>query len=501
MLKTEQKKYSAPLFKQKNSLTIIFAPIVFSVFELMIGCAITAETETSAVKEPLVKETKNSLSTEITQFSINKSQQKRLALVFGNKDYQYMPLDNPLKDARDMKTALERLGFEVIYQENATLEQIETKVKNFKNKLADKDVGLFYYSGHGIQHDGDNYLIPIDNNGLDGDTLKYKAFNVGILLDSMEKSKQPVSLIILDACRDNPFRGFRSMGMRGLANSSGPTGSIIAYSTAPGNLAADGAPGGNGIYTKHLLANLEKPNLTIEAMLKEVNRGVVKETGARQTPWFNSALSGDFCFVSCPSAEGDMRLQIEAEFKEKYEKELKKQEERIKSLEKAELEKQALANRIKSFENKSDNSLQSNEQLTVLKKQLDQKTKEQEIERKKSQEQLNDLEQQVRDKLKISLEEDFKKKYLNMEQEKQVLTLQIQNLEQKTNNSSQSDEQLFHLKKQLDQKIKEQDSEAKKLQDKNEALQQELKRLQELKGSVEKPYTNPSSYLPFVPMN
>lgn len=235
----------------------------------------------------------------------------RVALVIGNRDYKFAALENPLNDARDIRSKLEKLGFDVIYRENAELQGMESAIEEFGESLSGRQVGLFYYSGHGIQYEGENYLIPVNNQNISDASLKYKALNVGLLLDTMKKAAHPVSIVILDACRDNPFRGFRNLGSRGLANVSGPAGSIIAFATAPGSTAADGIGGRNGTYTGHLLANLDTPDITIEELFKRVRRGVSQETGQRQITWENSSLNGDFCFVNCPRDSAIERAEMQ----------------------------------------------------------------------------------------------------------------------------------------------------------------------------------------------
>lgn len=236
----------------------------------------------------------------------------RVALVIGNRDYAYAPLQNTINDASDMKDKLTALGFEVIYRKNADLQAMEEAVVQFGERLKGRQAGLFYYSGHGIQYEGENYLIPVDNGKSFGaTTIKYKALNTGLVLDTMKAAGQPVSIVILDACRDNPFKGFRSTGYRGLANLSGPAGSLIAFATAPGDTASDGAADRNGTYTKHLLANIGAPDITVEELFKRVRRGVAEETGNRQITWENSSLRGDFCFVRCPDAVEKNRAEMD----------------------------------------------------------------------------------------------------------------------------------------------------------------------------------------------
>ena len=186
--------------------------------------------------------------------------EKRVALVIGNKDYADQPLKNPINDARDMKTALESLGFKVVYRENADLEQMDEAMREFARYLDKDSVGLFYYSGHGMQVDGNNYLMPIGASIAGKAEVKSRAFDASIALGYIEESGARVGVVVLDACRDSPLRGFRSL-VGGLAQMGGGSGSIIAFATAPGETAEDGK-GRNGTFTKHLLAHLREPGLT-----------------------------------------------------------------------------------------------------------------------------------------------------------------------------------------------------------------------------------------------
>ncbi|MGA1600639.1 MAG: caspase family protein, partial [bacterium] len=167
---------------------------------------------------------------------------KRLALVIGNSDYQYTsPLRNPANDARAMSQTLQELGFEVTALVDADQRQMEEATRQFGKDLRDqKGVGLFYYAGHGIQVDGENYLLPVDINPSNEIDVRYDAFPVGKLLGQMQVAENGMNIVVLDACRNNPFkRSFRTAS-RGLAQVVAPTGTFISYATAPGSVAADG---------------------------------------------------------------------------------------------------------------------------------------------------------------------------------------------------------------------------------------------------------------------
>jgi hypothetical protein len=219
----------------------------------------------------------------------------RTALVIGNADYKLSPLKNPVNDATDMANALRQSGFNVTLITNANLRKIDEAIDSFGKKLFTGGVGLFYYAGHGVQVRGNNYLIPVHSNIQSEGDVKYRAVNAGLVLAKMEDAQNDLNIVILDACRNNPFaRSFRSAD-KGLAKMDASKGTLIAYATAPGSIAADGK-GKNGVYTKHLLTNIRKPGLTIERILKNVRVAVLSETSNKQVPWESSSLAGDFYF-------------------------------------------------------------------------------------------------------------------------------------------------------------------------------------------------------------
>jgi len=223
---------------------------------------------------------------------------KRTALVIGNAQYEIGALRNPANDAQDMATVLETLGFEVTFTLNARQEQMEQAISEFGRRLYQGGVGLFYYAGHGVQVDGENYLIPV-NATIESETdVRYKAVNIGQVLGKMGEARNGLNIVILDACRDNPFsKGFRS-ARRGLAvvSSAAVKGTLIAYATSPGKVASDGEDR-NGLYTKHLLKHLPTPGLPVEQVFKRVLQGVEQDTQGQQSPWTSSSFSGDFYFV------------------------------------------------------------------------------------------------------------------------------------------------------------------------------------------------------------
>lgn len=219
----------------------------------------------------------------------------RVALVVGNGAYDSAPLRNAVNDARDVSEQLLRLGFNVVTVENADRETMQDAVLDFSSRLQESSTGLFYYAGHGIQARGRNYLLPVDADIATERALKFEGVDVGAVLEEMQFAGNAINIVILDACRNNPFeRRFRG-GSRGLAAIDAARGTLIAYATAPGSVAADG-DGRNGLYTSELLAALEIPNLKVEEVFKRVRIAVSMHTDGAQVPWESSSLTGDFVF-------------------------------------------------------------------------------------------------------------------------------------------------------------------------------------------------------------
>lgn len=224
------------------------------------------------------------------------TREHRVALVIGNAGYAESPLHNPLNDARGMTAALQEHGFQVIQRTNADNVGMRRAVAEFGERLREGGVGLFYYSGHGMQVNGRNYLIPIGADLRSEAYVGAEALEVDSVLGQMDAARSRVNVVILDACRNNPFaRRFRSP-TRGLAFMQAPLGTFIAYATSPGDVADDGRPGGYGLFTGELLRAMREPG-KIEDVFKRVGLAVQQGTQRRQTPWTASNLTGDFAFV------------------------------------------------------------------------------------------------------------------------------------------------------------------------------------------------------------
>lgn len=225
--------------------------------------------------------------------------ERRVALIIGNGAYQNVgPLRNPVNDARSMAQTLSRMGFQVLLRENRTEDQVKQDIREWGRMLDQNSVALFYYSGHGIQVKGENYVVPIDASIESEEEVEYGAVNVGLVMAQMERARSRVNIVFLDACRNNPFaRSFRSAA-QGLAMVNAPAGTFIAYATAPGDVASDGtAAAGNGLYTQQLLRYLNTPGMPIEQMHKQVRIAVSQASNGDQVPWESSSIMGDFYFA------------------------------------------------------------------------------------------------------------------------------------------------------------------------------------------------------------
>ncbi len=222
--------------------------------------------------------------------------QQKLALVMGNADYESSPLRNPVNDANDMANTLTDLGFKVTLSTNLNRMQMEDVIRQYSKTINNDDVALFYFSGHGVQVQGLNYLVPVGETITTETDIRYKCVEAGFVMDYIERGNGSMNIIILDACRDNPFTGFRSVS-RGFAYMSAPTGTFISYSTAPGSVAMDG-DGENSPYTSVLIEKMQVPGMKLEEVFKSVRQDVMAATGEQQIPWESSSIVGDFYFKS-----------------------------------------------------------------------------------------------------------------------------------------------------------------------------------------------------------
>lgn len=226
------------------------------------------------------------------------AQEKRLALIIGNCEYQYEnSLSNPVNDADAIAETLQLLGFDVMKHNNSSQTEMKKAIDSFGEKLKDYEMGLFFFAGHGLQVDGYNYLIPVDANIKSEGDVEYNCVNAGRVLTKMQDSDVNTNIVILDACRNNPFEKAwtRSLSNKGLAFMEAPTGSLIAYATSPGNTASDGT-GKNGLYTESLLNYIGDPDLNVLQVFQQTRKTVREKTNGEQVPWESTSLVDDFYF-------------------------------------------------------------------------------------------------------------------------------------------------------------------------------------------------------------
>ena len=222
----------------------------------------------------------------------------RTALIIGNSAYSFAPLKNPINDAEAMATALEGAGFKVIKETDADQAKMVEAVRTFGAELKRRGgVGLFYFSGHGTQIDGENYLLPVGEQFASLEDVKRRSVTALAVVDAMASAHSDLNIFILDACRNNPID---PNGAKGLSRIDSNARLFISYATSPGLTALDGE-GNNSPYAKYLYQSIDAPNLDIEDTFKRTLKGVYVETHGEQTPWIASTFFGDFVFR--PSGE------------------------------------------------------------------------------------------------------------------------------------------------------------------------------------------------------
>lgn len=223
------------------------------------------------------------------------STERKLALVIGNNAYLETPLQNAVSDARAIAQALRESGFEVDLVLDATLKDFDRAVDRFASRIHDGDVAMFYYSGHGIQLANENYLVPVDFKAQVEADAKYEAVPAARVVDRLSEAGGRLNIVVLDACRNNPFRSSRS-GTKGLAPMESGRGSLIAYATAPNRTADDNPLGSNGLFTSYVLEAMKQPGLGIEQVFSQARQSVYQASNGQQVPWLVSSVIGNFYF-------------------------------------------------------------------------------------------------------------------------------------------------------------------------------------------------------------
>ena len=232
-------------------------------------------------------------------FCLAQDYENKTALVIGNTNYEVGRLRNPVNDARALSETLDNLGFDVITKYDLDKTGLRSAVREFGNAIKDKDgIAFFYYSGHGLQSEGINYLVPVDADITEEYEIPEQCVGADHVLRMLNGYKNPFNIIILDACRNNPYESRYRSASRGLAQPEiVPTGSIMAYSTSPGRTASDGE-GEYGLYTQELIKAINTPGLDIEDVFKTTRNNVMGLSGDKQIPWETSSLTGgDFYFT------------------------------------------------------------------------------------------------------------------------------------------------------------------------------------------------------------
>ena len=283
------------LFKNALALRVAGFSILLSIIFPLLPLSAHAQTEQPPSRQLVMKE-----KTTVGELP-------RLALVIGNAKYEHVtPLKNSAADAVDMAAVLRSLGFEVIEGEDQSKEQMEGKIREFGDKLRQqKGVGLFFYAGHGVQSNGKNFLIPVNADIPREDEIEYQGVDVRRITAKFDTAKNSLSIIILDACRNNPFAKdwseFRAVNPdEGVGKIIAPQGTVVIYSTEPGKTASDGA-GRNGLFTEALLENIKKPSVELGKLFKLVSKSVQEKSRQLQTPYIEGTNVNDFYFAETPS--------------------------------------------------------------------------------------------------------------------------------------------------------------------------------------------------------
>jgi len=222
--------------------------------------------------------------------------ENRVALVIGNNAYQrpLTVLNNTINDAQAIRAILVNRGFEVIYKENVSHRTFDALLEKFYRKLSYGGVGLLYFSGHGLEFDGQNYLIPTDAKIRAKSDTQYEAIALNKITHRIQKIGNRLNIIILDACRNDPFA--KAYGVGGLSKAE-PIGLFVSYATGAGKVSSDGRVGGNGLFTQYLIENMKKP-LTLQQVFKRTRASVYNASGGTQFPAiYDQIVKGDFYFT------------------------------------------------------------------------------------------------------------------------------------------------------------------------------------------------------------
>lgn len=289
----EKMKTATTLNCQQSAIVKLGLYLTFCI--LLISGLVNAQTSNSLAKRD--RAIAAGIANPVTG-PVTSSEGKRVALIIGNSQYVNSPLANPVNDAKSMASSLTKLGFDVIEVLDLDKAHMQRAAQTFIKKIENAEVGLFFFAGHGMQVKGKNYLIPVNHRISSEKSVPKESFSANDLMRDMERTNVKTSIIILDACRNNPFepssRSFNSSSA-GLARMDAPTGSIVIYATAPGKTASDGK-GKNGLFTGHFLNNLNTPGASIYDISIATRRAVMEASNGKQVPWELSSLVEQFYF-------------------------------------------------------------------------------------------------------------------------------------------------------------------------------------------------------------
>jgi hypothetical protein len=242
----------------------------------------------------------------------------KMALVLGNSKYKDAPLKNPANDARAIGEALKTMGFTVTLKLDAGRAEMAAFTQGYVEQLAKRKViGLFYYAGHGIQLAWRNYMLPVDAAIDTLADIQKQAVEVNSLLEGIKRANNALNVIILDACRDNPFGNLKGADQKGLSQMDAPQSTLLAYATSPGNVASDGV-GEHGLYTEHLLREMKVPEAKVEDIFKRVRLAVRRKTNGAQIPWESTSLEEDFYFLPPADLKKLSEEEKEKQFNEEF---------------------------------------------------------------------------------------------------------------------------------------------------------------------------------------
>ncbi len=289
----------------------------------------------------------------------------RRALVIGNSRYKANPLRNPVNDARAMAEKLKRTGFEVSLGLDLDRAAMLEAIRGYSDALgATKPVGLFFFAGHGVQFSWRNYVLPTDAVAERMEDIQKSCVDINTVLEGIKRAGNPMNVIVLDACRNNPFGSDFLVEQKGLSQVDAPPGTLLAYATAPGNVASDGE-GANGLYTEHLVEQIGTPEAKIEDVFKRVRLRVRRRSNGLQIPWESTSLEEDFWFIPPKELKRLSEEEAERELKEELARRERAEAERAAAAERARREELARQERIKA-EREAEAERARREELALL---------------------------------------------------------------------------------------------------------------------------------------